>query len=390
MRTVDIQERRARLGVRHRLATPASDAVEATRSMVALHSSDPVTVYLSAWARVPGFEVEHLEQALYSERSLLRMYGMRRTLWVVEREMVPVVQHSTTRSIGIKERNRNARLLERNGVTEDGAAWLDEVTPRVLAKVRENGEILTRDLSPQLEGLDQKVEVYSKSGKLQGSFGLVSRAILQLSIESKLVRARPAGTWVSEQYRWADMADWLGEPIAGASEERASAELVRRWLWTFGPATETDMRWWTGWNLGQLRRALADIGAVEVGIDDDVGYLLPDDVEPVANPGPWVAFLPSLDPTAMGWKERDWYLGDRGDVLFDHNGNAGPTVWVDGRVVGGWAQRQNGEIVYEVFDDVGSEAALLIEEAAAALQQWMSDKVVTPRFRSPHDRELTS
>ena len=38
--------------------------------------------------------------------------------------------------------------------------------------------------------------------------------------------------------------------------------------------------------------------------------------------------------TFMGWKERDWFLGEHAEPLFDRNGNAGPTVWRDGRVVG--------------------------------------------------------
>jgi hypothetical protein len=90
----------------------------------------------------------------------------------------------------------------------------------------------------------------------------------------------------------------------------------------------------------------------------------------------------------MGWKERGWYLGDHYPTLFDRNGNAGPTIWVDGRVVGGWAQRKTGEIVYELLEDVGREASEIVETKAGLLQQWMGDVVVTPRFRSPHDKEL--
>jgi len=172
------------------------------------------------------------------------------------------------------------------------------------------------------------------------------------------------------------------------SVETASARLVGRWLQSFGPATESDLRWWTGWNLGQVRRAIADVGAVEVQLDSGVGYLHPDDVEPVENPGPWMALLPSLDPTPMGWKERDWYLGTYGDVLYDRNGNAGPTIWSDGRVVGGWAQQKDGSIVYELFDDVGHEASDAIALRAAELESWLGGTVITPRFRSPHDKAL--
>lgn len=376
--------------MRHRLAAPADDVVDAARSVVALHSSDPVTVFISEWARVPGFRVEDLEDALYIDRSLARVYGMRRTLWVVDRGTVALVHNSSTRAIGERERKRTSNLLERGGVTDDGAAWLDQVMPAVLDRIRDEGEILTRDLTRQLDGLDQRVEIYSKAGRLQGTIGLASRAILQLSMESRVIRARPAGTWVSGQYRWAELSHWLGEPIEEMSVDEASADLVTRWLRSFGPATETDLKWWTGWTVSQVRKAIVRAGALEVDLGADIGYVLADDIDPVDDPGPWVALLPSLDPTPMGWKDRDWYLGGYGDVLFDRNGNAGPTVWVDGRVVGGWSQRRDGEVVYEVFEDVGTEALTAVEETAGRLRDWMGGTVVTPRFRSPHDKLLGS
>ncbi|HXV71118.1 MAG TPA: winged helix DNA-binding domain-containing protein [Acidimicrobiia bacterium] len=390
MRKVDTAERRARLGKRQGLAIPVDDAVSAARSVLALHSSDPTTVFFSTWARVPEFEVGDLEMALYEDRSLLRLLGMRRTLWVVDRETATLVNNSSTRTIAERERRRTARLLERAGVTDDGAAWLDDVMPVVLGEIRQAGELLTRDLTSRLDGLDERIEVYSETGKLQGSFGLTSRAVLQLSFESRVIRTRPAGTWVSGQYRWADMASWLGGPIAEMRVDTASASLVTRWLHVFGPASEADLKWWTGWNLGQVRRALEDVGAVEVEIDTGVGFVLADDEEPVDEPAPWVALLPSLDPTPMGWKQRDWYMGGHAGLLFDRNGNAGPTVWVNGRVVGGWAQRRDGSVIFEVFDDVGREATDAIALRAARLEAWLGDTVVTPRFRSPHDKRLVA
>ena len=72
-----------------RAPRPAADAA---RSIVVLHSTDAATVFLSVWARTKRFEVADLEQALYEDRSLVRMLAMRRTLWVVPRELVAVVQ----------------------------------------------------------------------------------------------------------------------------------------------------------------------------------------------------------------------------------------------------------------------------------------------------------
>lgn len=371
------------------MATPTGDALEAARSMLALHSSDPVTVFLSSWARVRGFRVGDLERILYEDRSLLRFYGMRRTLWVVDRTTLPLVHHSSTRAIGEKERRRLIRIIEERDVADDGVAWLEDVLPRVMAVIRERGEILTRDLTREVPALAAKITYHNKAGRHMGTFGMSTRAMSLLALQSRVIRTRPTGSWISSQYRWAEMESWLGGPIEQTSGDRASADLVALWLRVFGPGTETDLRWWTGWPLHQVRDALTRVSAVEVETSSGMGYLLPDDLDPVETPPPWVAVLPSLDPTPMGWKQRDWYLGDHAPELFDGSGNAGPTVWVDGRVVGGWAQRKDGEMVYELLEDIGREAEDAVEQRLAQLHDWMNGVIATPRFRSPLHQRLT-
>ncbi len=101
-----------------------------------------------------------------------------------------------------------------------------------------------------------------------------------------------------------------------------------------------------------------------------------------------VALLPALDTTVMGWTNRGWFLGEHSRALFDRNGNAGPTVWSDGRVVGGWTQCATGEIAFRLLDDVGTEAVGAIERAAGRLGAWIGGVRVTPRFRTPLDLEL--
>ncbi len=123
-------------------------------------------------------------------------------------------------------------------------------------------------------------------------------------------------------------------------------------------------------------------------MDGATGYMLADDLEPTPPPAPWAALLPTLDPTTMGWKERDWYLGPHGPTLFDSNGNAGPTVWWDGRVVGGWSQRKDGEIVWELLEDVGAEARSAVEAEAERLAAWLGDVRLSPGFLPPFQRAL--
>ena len=120
------------------------------------------------------------------------------------------------------------------------------------------------------------------------------------------------------------------------------------------------------------------------------GFALPDDLEPAPVPEPWVALLPALDPSTMGWKARDWYLGPHRDALFDTAGNAGPTIWSDGRIVGGWAVLPSGEVVTRLLDDIGSEAVHAVSAEAARLTEWLRSTRVAPRFATPLARELVA
>ena len=390
MQTISDDERRARLAVRHRLVDQAADVVEATDAMTALHSSDPATVFLSARARVSGFKHGDLEYALYEAKSLVRIHAMRRTMFVVPVEMASMFHHSSTVALIAPERKRLAGWLESYDIADDGSAWVEAVSEKTLRALRKRGEAVAGDLTKDVPELGEKITFYKKDGSVLTTVGMSTRILFLLATEGKVIRGRPKGTWVSSMYRWAPMDEWLGGPMPVMSKEEAQAAVLRRWLATFGPGTELDMKWWTGWPVTQVRAALATIGPVEVQLESGTGYVLPEDLDPVSPPDPWVAFLPSLDPTTMGWKERDWYLGPYAPRLFDRSGNAGQTIWVDGRIVGGWGQRTSGEVVWELLEDIGNEAGGSVERQAEEVEIWLSDKRVIARFAAPLDRELSA
>jgi hypothetical protein len=381
-------ERRARLAVRQRLApeTVAADPVEAARSVVALHSTDAATVFLSTRARTTGLEVPHLERALYEERSLVRMLGMRRTLFVVPRELVPVVEAACTRAIAARERKRLAGFVAASGISQPDR-FVDRVSTAALRALEARGEAFTSDLTRDDPLLATKLRLGAGT-RWETEVSAASRILPLLAAEGAIARGRPRGSWTHGQYRWAPIRAWLGEEIERLDPATAQAELLRRWLHAFGPATETDLRWWTGWTAREARAALAATPHAVVDLDGTPGLVLAEDAAPVAPPAPWAALLPTLDPTTMGWKERDWYLGPHAGVLFDGNGNAGPTVWWDGRVVGGWAQRRSGEVVFRVLEDIGADGLRAVETEAERLTAWLGDVRVAPGFLPPFQRAL--
>ena len=208
----------------------------------------------------------------------------------------------------------------------------------MLRLLDEHGEMSAAELSALSPVLGRQIAIGAGTSH-PGKLGVGSRVLFLLAAEGKVVRSRTIGAWTSTRHRWDLLERWLGGPLAEVPVAEARAELAGRWLARFGPATMADLKWWTGWTMTDTRAAVASLATEPVDLDGTEGIVLLGDTEPTPQPEPWVALLPSLDPTAMGWQRRDWYLGDHKAQVFDRTGNAGATVWADGRIVGGWGQR---------------------------------------------------
>jgi len=324
-RLTDDAERRVRLVARHHLMRTAPDCVTAVRGIVALHSSDPATPYLALWARVPGFTTALLEHALYEARSLWRLHAMRRTLFVVPSEEAPIFA-AGSRAVAVAQRKQLAKWLAAEMDPGDVPHWLARVEAKTRALLADGIDRRTQDVSKLVPEL--ALELTVGSGKYTQRSPLSSRLLYLLAMEGHIARAQPIGTWRSSQYHWLDSCAF-GSARAILEDETGRLELARRYLATHGPVTLADLRWWTGWTARQATAALAGLSAVAVAVAAGEGWVLPADVDAAPALVPGVALLPSLDPTAMGWTQRDWYLGPHRAPLYDRNGNIGPTVWVD-------------------------------------------------------------
>ncbi|WP_031070356.1 winged helix DNA-binding domain-containing protein [Streptomyces sp. NRRL WC-3742] len=378
-------ERRARLGRRLLLEPSARVArVEAVAdAVVGLHATDAATVYVSACARLAEPSAAEVDRALYEDVSLVKLLSMRRTIFAVTEGFAPYVSSGAARAIALKER---ATLLKhlREHLPDWDEARLAETEREVLAALEARGEATTKELGEDVPQLRETM-LMSAGKAYEAKQSVGSRLLRVMASDGHVRRCRPRGSWLSSVYPWAPVPQWPDVPV-----REAKAEVVRRWLASYGPGTVEDVKWWTGWTLGDVRKALADVGAQDVALADGTAALvLPGDVEATKRPRPWAALLPALDPAVMGWRGRDWYLRPE-DVpeLFDRAGNAGPTVWWCGEVVGAWAQRADGEVVWRLFRDVGAEAERAVAGEAERLAGWLGEVRVTPRFRTAAERAL--
>jgi hypothetical protein len=389
VRQVPDSERRARLAVRHALArsAAAADPETAVQRLTVLHSTEAATVYLSLWARVPGLTVAEVDRSLYDDRTLVKQLAMRRTLFVFPRALLPAAWGSASARVAAMLRTRLAKEAVTHGLADDGEAWLERAMQATLARLAGGEELSATRLREEVPELAGHLEL-ALDKKYGGRFPVAPRVLAQLAVEAEIVRGHNAGHWRTARPLWTRTEDWLGDRPEPLKEREGYAELVRRWLYSFGPGSTDDLVWWLGSTKTAVRDALGDVAAVEVALEDgSTGWLLPDDLEVVADPGPWVALLPVLDPTVMGWKTRDFYLGEHGPSLFDRNGNAGTTAWVDGRIVGCWVQDEAGTVRVHLLEPVSDVARAALEAEAERLTAWLDGLRVSTVYPSAAMKE---
>ncbi|MFC4336648.1 winged helix DNA-binding domain-containing protein [Salininema proteolyticum] len=376
------EQRRRLLTVRHRLAPDrrAATPEEVADSLVALHATDPASVYLSLAARLREPDLNAIDHALYRSGALTRLHAMRHTVFVFPGDVARNAYRSTAHNVASRERRALAKLVEDNGLP---LSIVDEARDAVL-KALEKGPMTGAELVKTDAVL--RTPLLSARGKsYESRQSLGSRVVRSLGIEGVLVRGRPRGSWTGSLFTW-----MVGDEPGPQDRAEAQAELARHWLRSFGPGTEADLKWWTAWTVADTRKALSSASAVPVELGVGAGFALPETLDALDDETPpSAALLPALDPTPMGWKERDWYLAEEVKApLFDRNGNIGPTVWWDGAVVGGWAQRPDGEVVWRALADIGAEAEAAVASEAERIAAFIGPERITPRFRTPLEKEL--
>lgn len=386
MRHIPDSERRARLARRHGLA-PAHrhpDVLGATRAMTVLHATEAATVHLALWARVGNVTVADVDRALYDDRTLVKQLAMRRTLFVFPRELLPAAWGSASARVAAQQHKQVLKFVTNGGLSEDPEAWFEEACEATLSTLEDGAPRTTTQLRELVPMLDGRFTIGAPDKKWGGSFPIARWVIGTLAVQGRLVRATNAGHWRLNKPAWLRTEHWLDPVPDRLPEAEGYAELVRAWLCTFGPGTEADLVWWLGATKAAVRRSLAELEAVQVSLDGGAtGWVLPDDIEPVPPVEPWAALLPTLDPTVMGWRDREFYL-DPADTpyLFDANGNAGNTAWWDGRVAGAWAQDDDAVVHVRPCGDVGAAGRAALDAEAARLSEWLDGVRIANVYQS--------
>jgi hypothetical protein len=386
-----------------------ADVVRVTRDIVALHATDPTSPYLSLWARVPKFQRRALEDALYERRELIKVVCMRGTLHAVPSDEVPLFLRAF--QVYIEQRDpvkyRGAAILAQTGLCEPERAedFQQELYQRILDVLAERGPSTVQEISAAVPELTVKIR-HDVGKPYEGEFSVGSRLLPRMCAAGLLVRTRPRGTWRSNLYEYAALPDWLPDiDLESITPQEARTWVIRRYLSAFGPATLEDVQWWTRFTKTETKRALQSLSSavVQVALEGmgDGYFMLADDAQRLCDFAPpdeaYVFFLPILDPYIMGYRDRRRFLAQEHRAkLFDRAGNAVPTVWVNGRVVGAWGQREvdgepgrtKGSVVFKLFEPVGQDVQALLANEARRLEDFLDAEYIPPRFRTAFTRAL--
>ncbi|MCB9676215.1 MAG: AlkZ family DNA glycosylase [Alphaproteobacteria bacterium] len=359
--------RRARLR-----SQSAPDVVSLVRAHIGLHSTDYATPYLSALARVEGFDPAGLFARLQTGDGLVRLNAFRSTVHVVHADDAGIVSAAT------------GAVIEKIGRRSPGLKGLsDKAIDRgvdALCAALEGGPQTNAGIkaaAPELAG-DLRMWMYVAMGR-------------GLAVRADGPHAR------SNRVRYALARDWC--PFERPDVDEARRAVLLRAVDAFGPITADDLAWWLPATKGEVKRVLASAGPDYASFEEGgQTYWFHGSLDAVPDEGPLGAWLlPYEDSLLKGYKERDWLLapGLR-DVVFplrlEHwappdgaapattrsgvnvSGEARPSIWWDGRVVGRWEERAGG-IVWQLHADVGTEATARIGARVAALEHALRSEL---------------
>ncbi len=338
-----------------------SSIVETVRAIGGLHATSATTPYLSLFARLKNFRREQLDAELYVKRNLGKIRCVRKTVYVLPKDMIPTAL-AATRMMTEPTSQAYAKAL---GVTEEQYA---ETSRRIIDALKsENGMTVKR--------IKQKLETTLN----------ISPIVNLMCDQGLLIRGAPENGWKSNMHTYHLFNEYFPDlELNTISEKTAKTAVVQQYLASFAPITENDVAWWTGFTKSQVRQILAEmheeITHVAVsGIEKT--FLMPSQdktalMSAEAAGKHVVNLLPSLDPYMMGFKDRERYLDpSRYDYVFDRSGNSTTTILLDGEVIGVWDFEASLLKVF-LFDAAEADVMKEIDAKARAVGTFISGKEV--------------
>ena len=362
------------------------DGVLATVQRVGpIRATPTLTPYLSLWARLPGFEQEQLDEALYQHRSLVRIPCMHARLFVVPTADVVSYYQATRPTLQRGLDEFVDRFLATTSPTSYGDSSLEraDITQRVLEVASTRGPISLEEMAQFLPILSRRL-FHDPEDPDAGYTRLGARLIPAMCAQGLLVRAKARGNWKSSQYTYSPYSAWLPEvDLNSQSPKEGLRRIVLSYLGAFGPATIGDMvHWFGGISRHQIVAAVMGVAPriTRLQVDGLPGeFLALKETVPellAERPGAAetvVALLPPRDSYPAAYSDTSRFLAPfHRDRVFDRVGEATGAVWQNGEIIGTWWIHLSDErIVIRLLELANAETIALVGEQARRLGEFL-------------------
>ena len=339
------------------------DLIQTTDDICGLHSTGLTTSYLSLFARTNNFKKSDLERELYINRTLGRIRGMRRTLFIQTRNMIPIVYAATFKLI----EKTFQKYMEFHGIS---LKEYQQVSKSILDMLKRK-ELGATEIRKRLNAKSDIPAIIS----LMCSNGL-------------LIRSRPIKDWKDRRIKYALFSDYFPNiDLKELNEKEAIGQLVQKYVKSYGPVTENDIAWWTGLIKTEIRNALKSIEKriekVKISDLDSTFLILNSDLDLLdkitTSEAETLNLLPELDPYLMGYKERERYIdGKHYIIVFDRSGNITSTIILEGRVIGVWDTEEKPEpiVKFHLFKSIREDLYNELYSRAERIGQFFFDTTV--------------
>ena len=342
-------------------ASKTESTVQIVKDLYGLQSTGTFEPYVYLFSRNDNFKKEELDTLLYENKELIKIRGMRNTLFIVPIEDAPIIHNATNY---LKE-SRFDGFFTHSDYTRDEYFDLES---KILQVLKEES-LITTDIKKRLS-TDRNISI-----------------IISLMCDKLLlVRDQPPKGWKDRRNKYALMKNLYPDlNFEGIEEQEAINNLIYKYIEAYGPVTEEDIAWWGGLTKTSTRKALEfNKKKIErLTISDSEYFVIKSDIEllekftPPTSPN--INFIANLDPYLMGYKKRERFIkSEIYDFVFDRSGNGTTTILLNGEVIGIWDFQDKPEpiIKFLLFEKPKESVMNEIKKQATQIGQFILEQEV--------------
>lgn len=359
-------------------AQEETDIVTMVKRLVALPADEAAAPFLALWARLANFQPDELLTELYQTRRLIKRPAMRNEPGLIAVDDYALLQVATQRQ---RRRVFNTEFINWDIELSEVEA-LGQKILEVMGTEPTTAEAIIEYLPQEAV---RELRQTSRGGRVS-TMSNVTLALRWLEANGQLVlsQATPPSDWREETPSYAPLSTWLPhlDLPTDLAEAEAQLPLARAYLAAFGPATEADISFWTGFSKSETQRAVnALTSETTLAMVDGIPgamLLLKDQADALRGTQPFaepvINLLPADDPFVKAHKasrarlftEPRWQR-----QIFSSSDRAKPAILVDGKIMGSWVWEKTGDqdkITWQLLADVerGILSPLQIELARLA------------------------